>query len=187
MTEEDRQVITAFFERLRSQQVQRDPQAEALIVQLMNQYPETRYVVTQMAFFQEHALAEAQNRIRQLEWEAQQKQGGVFGGLFGGNRAGPPPVPMHAPGYRPGMFNNRGSGGGGFLATAAMTAVGVVGGMMLGNAIMSALGGGGDAQAATADAAAGANPEPAADPGWDAAPLDDGETDFGGGFDDEFL
>ena len=54
--------------------------------------------MTQLAFVQEHALAEAQNRIQRLEWELQQAQqaaqqaqeqqgaarGGFFSGLFGG-------------------------------------------------------------------------------------------------------
>ncbi len=89
-----------------------DRDADAQIGQLFQQYPEARYRITQLAFVQEHALVEAQNRIKRLEWENQQAQqalqqarqaapppgaqnsgGGFFSGLFGGNRqqSAPPP------------------------------------------------------------------------------------------------
>ncbi|WP_336761024.1 DUF2076 domain-containing protein [Asaia sp. VD9] len=87
-----------------------DQEADRWIGENFQKYPEARYRVTQMAVVQEVALAEAQNRIRQLEFQLQQAQsqlqqaqqqrpqggGGLFGGLFsgGGNRtqqAGPPP------------------------------------------------------------------------------------------------
>jgi hypothetical protein len=76
-----------------------DRDADAFIGQAFNQYPEARYRITQLAFVQEHALAEAQNRIQRLEWEVQQARqaaqqaqqagqkptgGGFFSGLFGG-------------------------------------------------------------------------------------------------------
>jgi hypothetical protein len=51
-----------------------DREADALIADLFNRYPEARYRVTQMAFVQEHALVEAQNRIARLQWELQQAQ-----------------------------------------------------------------------------------------------------------------
>ena len=90
-----------------------DPAADALIADLFTRYPEARYRITQLAFVQEHALAEAQNRIKRLEWEQQQAQqalqqaqaaaqraaqqpqssGGFLGGLFGGGRASAPPPP----------------------------------------------------------------------------------------------
>jgi hypothetical protein len=97
-----------------------DPEADALIAQLLQQYPEARYRLTQTAFVQEAALVEAQNRIRQLEWErdqarsqAQQVQaapaprqgGGFLGGLFGGGQQRPAPggMPPGGPqqGYTP--------------------------------------------------------------------------------------
>ena len=62
-----------------------DPEADALLKQLQDQYPEARYRLAQLAFVQEHALAEAQNRIAQLEWEAQSR--GQQGGLLGGRDA----------------------------------------------------------------------------------------------------
>ncbi len=79
-----------------------DNEADRFINEQFAQHPEARYRITQMAFVQEAALAEAQNRIRRLEWEVQQarsqqqdpsqnqQQGGApqsrgfFGNLFGG-------------------------------------------------------------------------------------------------------
>jgi uncharacterized protein len=87
-----------------------DREADSFIGQTFNQYPEARYRITQLAFVQEQALVEAQNRIQRLEWELQQAQraaqqaqqsgqrsgggGGFFSGLFGGGnrqqQSGPP-------------------------------------------------------------------------------------------------
>ncbi len=92
-----------------------DPEADAFIGQLFQQYPEARYRLTQTAFVQEAALVEAQNRIRQLEWERDQarsqaqaaqaapapRQGGGFlGGLFGGGQQRPAQGNI-PPGYAP--------------------------------------------------------------------------------------
>jgi len=86
-----------------------DRDADALIAQQFQQYPEARYRITQLAFVQEHALVEAQNRLKRLEWEVQQAQqaarqaqqsgqrsggGGFLSGLFGGGnrqQSAPPP------------------------------------------------------------------------------------------------
>lgn len=76
-----------------------DREADAFIAQQFQQYPEARYRITQTALVQEAAFAEAQNRIRRLEWELQQtqqaaqqasqqapqQQKGFFGSLFGGS------------------------------------------------------------------------------------------------------
>jgi len=105
-----------------------DREADALIGDLFTRYPDARYRITQMAFIQEHALAEAQNQISQLQWQIQnlrQQQaaapppqtspwgaaaaapaassGGLFGGLFGGRAqaAPPPPQPQYAPPPQP--------------------------------------------------------------------------------------
>ena len=137
-----------------------DREADALITDLFTRYPEARYRLTQTAFVQEAALVEAQNRIRQLEWEvenaqtqaqaAQQSRGGLFGGMFGGGARpqppmAPPPQPVYPPGYNPGMLQ-QGRGGSGFLGTALTTAAGVAGGMVLGNMLMGALSGHGGAR-----------------------------------------
>jgi uncharacterized protein len=93
-----------------------DPQADQHIHSLFQQLPEAPYRLTQLAFVQEHALAEAQNRIQRLEWELQQAQqaaeqqtqqppassgGGFFGSLFGG-RAQPAPQPGSGPAWNRG-------------------------------------------------------------------------------------
>ncbi len=90
-----------------------DPEADRLIGDLHNRFPEARYRMTQLAFVQEHALNEAQNRIQRLEWELQQAQqtaqqsqqqqqrgaggGGFFSGLFGGGPRNAPPPQQGAP------------------------------------------------------------------------------------------
>ncbi|MFZ4408905.1 MAG: DUF2076 domain-containing protein [Paracraurococcus sp.] len=147
-----------------------DREADALITDLFNRHPEARYRITQTAFVQEAALVEAQNRIRQLEWEvenarnqaqgAQQSRGGLFGGMFGGGggrpaQMAPPPQPVYPPGYNPGMFQ-QGRGGSGFLGTALTTAAGVAGGLVLGNMLMNAFSGhSGAAQAASFEGGSG--------------------------------
>jgi hypothetical protein len=231
MTDEERRIITSFVERVSgaagaaparpaspwgalggsAQPAQPplppvDPEADRLIADLMARHPEARYRLTQMAFVQEAALVEMQNRIQQLEWEAEnaRRQGqvaqnrGMLGGLFGGGSrpaAMPPrPQPQYPPGYNPAAMQR---GGSGFLGTAMMTAVGVAGGMMLGNALMSAFSGGGAAEAATAgdfgqDAVPTSSPwtdpasgnDAAAHGQDDAAAYDDGGHDDGG-YDEE--
>jgi len=187
MTNEERELISQFVARVNGAQAAQpsfggsvpatqrpalppvDPEADRLIGDLFNRYPEARYRMTQLAFVQEHALTEAQNRIQRLEWELQQAQqaqqqqrgtgGGFFSGLFGGgSRSAPPPQqgapawnqgaqpgyqqappPQYAPGYQPGMFQRSGSG---FLGSALTTAAGVAGGLVAGNALMSLFSGG---------------------------------------------
>lgn len=136
MTNEERDIISQFIARVGGAQAQSgfaagsvpatqqpalppvDRDADQFIAQKFQEYPEARYRITQLAFVQEHALVEAQNRIKRLEWELQQAQqavqqaqqqggqrsgssGGFFSGLFGGNRqqaGGPPPGgPQGAP------------------------------------------------------------------------------------------
>jgi len=130
-----------------------DPEADRFIADQFNTNPQARYRITQMAFVQEAALAEAQNRIKRLEYDLQQAQqqqaqggqrsGGLFGGLFGGGQSRPQPQPQYAPpppqavyppGYQPGMFSG---GGSGFLGSALTTAAGVAGGVLAADAITS--------------------------------------------------
>jgi hypothetical protein len=135
-----------------------DPEADRFIADQLQTYPEARYRITQMAFVQEAALAEAQNRIKRLEYDLQQAQAqaqarqggqsrGFFSGLFGGGQqapqgpayqqpqyAPPPPQANYPPGYQPGMFR---SGGSGFLGSALTTAAGVAGGVLAADAITS--------------------------------------------------
>jgi len=141
MTEEERRLITDFVTRVVEAGGEPiDPEADALLAELFARHPEARYRIAQMAFFQEHALAEANNRINQLEWQLERARntGGIFGGLFGGPRQTLPPPAMHAPGYRPGLFDR----GHGFIGTAGTTALAAMGGFLLGGAIASMLAGG---------------------------------------------
>ena len=173
MSAEDQKAIAEFFERMKKLDAQRDPEAERQINELMERNPETKYYITQMAFFLEHAQAELQNKVRELEWKLQNQQpasqpaggGGFLSNLFGGGggrNVMPPPAPIHAPGYRPGMFSG---GGGGFMSGALQTAAGVAGGMLLGNMLMSAFSPG-IAEAAPVDDAA-ADDASATDAGYE--------------------
>ena len=93
MTNEERDIITQFITRVSGAQQPAqpafggsvpatttpalppvDPEADRLIGDLFSRYPAARYRMTQLAFVQEHALAEAQNRIQRLEWQLQQAQ-----------------------------------------------------------------------------------------------------------------
>ena len=80
---------------------------------------------------------------------------------------------MHAPGYQPGMFQQ--GGGSSFLGSALTTAAGVAGGMVVGNMLMNAFSGHGNA-AQAANTGAGGTPwtnatSAPADSGWqDATP-----------------
>jgi len=106
-----------------------DRDADGLIGQLFQRYPEAPYRMTQLAFVQEQGLIQAQSHIAQLEAELQrtrqalqqaqqqpqpqqqQSGGGFFSNLFGGGRpqAAPPPNPgpwggqqaAPPPGYAP--------------------------------------------------------------------------------------
>lgn len=179
MNPQDRQAIDAVFSRLddvsRSGSP-RDAEAEQYIASQLSQRPGSAYYLAQTVLVQQQALEAAQQRLQQAERAApgavQQDDQGF--GRFGRSRpvgaSAAPAVPP--PNAAPSMgFGRSAGGGGGFLAGAAQTAVGVAGGMMLGS-LLGGMFGGNDAQAAPAEPA----PEPAADEG-DAA---DGGWDDGG-------
>jgi len=144
MTNEERDIITQFISRVSGARTPGqatfggsvpattspplppvDPEADRLISEQFRRYPEAPYRLTQLAFVQEQALTEAQNRIQRLEWEVQQARqqsqqqqnsgsgGGFFSGLFGGSRSAPPqqggPGPAWNQGQGPGPNYQQGA------------------------------------------------------------------------------
>lgn len=177
MDNQDRQVIEGLFARLSEVERQagpRDASAEAFIRERIAQQPGAPYFMAQTIVMQEYALQQAHQRIQELEQQqAARPAGGFLSGLFGGghNAARPagtvPQSPMPGAGAFPPVQHG---GGGGFLAGAAQTAMGVAGGMLLGNAIAGLFGGGGEAKAEEA------KPASAEEPAAESA------SDEGGGF-----
>jgi hypothetical protein len=156
MDHQDRQAIEQLFGKI--SQVERqstppDAQAAEFIRSQINQQPNAPYYMAQTIVVQEQALSAAQGRIQQLEQELASRPaggGGFLSSLFGGGQARPQPhqsyqpQPMQGmpPHMAPGMGGMApGRGGGGFLAGAAQTAMGVAGGVMLGNMLAGAFGG----------------------------------------------
>ena len=157
MDQNERQVIDGLFAKLRQvdqQAPRRDADAEAHIRQQVAAMPAAPYYMAQAMLVQEQALTNLQNRIQQLESEAKERQaggGGFLSGLFGGAQSNvaaprppavPGPIPQQyiqqgAPGASTGPWG-RPAMGGGFLAGAMQTAVGVAGGMLLADALTSA-------------------------------------------------
>jgi hypothetical protein len=182
MENQDRQIIQSLFTRLSDVEKQapaRDADAEAFIKERVGQQPAAPYFMAQTIVMQEYALQQAQQRIETLERQAQERPtgGGLFGSLFGGGQSGSravrPATPISPPpGAAMGAQQNR--GGGGFMAGAAQTAMGVAGGVLLGNAIAGMFGGNEATAAETAPEAT-----------EDAAPEDDGGGMFDGGFGDD--
>jgi uncharacterized protein len=166
MDHQDRQAIGQLFGKIAQVEGQAgapDAQAAEFIRSQINQQPNAPYYMAQTIVVQEHALSAAQGRIQQLEQELASRPaggGGFLSGLFGGGQSRPQPqqpyqpqpqhgIPPHmAPGMMGGMAQQR--GGGGFLAGAAQTAMGVAGGVMLGNMIAGAFSGGDETKAADA-------------------------------------
>ena len=116
MDSRDREAIEDLFERIARVEQRsgpRDRGAEALINAKIGQQPAAPYYMAQTILMQEKALNDAQARIEELEGR---------GDGAGARRSNAGPWD-NAPGY----------GGGGFLAGAAQTAMGVAGGVLLGN------------------------------------------------------
>jgi uncharacterized protein len=142
MESQERQIIQSLFTRLSDVEKQappRDADAEAFIKERVGQQPAAPYFMAQTIVMQEYALQQAQQRIEALERESQDRPagGGLFGGLFGGGQSGSRAVRSASPiSPPPGAgFGGQQHRGGGFLAGAAQTAMGVAGGVLLGNAI----------------------------------------------------
>ena len=126
LTREDRNAIDGLFHRVEAAERQsgpRDAEAEALIRQKIAAQPAAPYYLAQTVVVQQEALKEAERRIEELESRGRQvdQRRGPWDGPVDDNR--------RQPGY--------GYGGGGFLAGAAQTALGVAGGVLLGSMIGS--------------------------------------------------
>ncbi|MBK1663914.1 ABC transporter substrate-binding protein [Rhodospirillum rubrum] len=182
MNQTERDMIEGLFGKLRtveSQAPQRDSDAERFIAQRIAASPNAAYYMAQTILVQEQALKAANERLTEMERERETRpaaSGGFLSGLFGGNSQPQPPrraTPMGASyGGRsphPGAaFANAPQGG--FLAGAMQTAMGVAGGVLMGNAIMSLFSG---------DEAQAAEPAPEPAPEEDYA-TDDADFDDGG-------
>ncbi|MBK5969818.1 MULTISPECIES: DUF2076 domain-containing protein [Thiorhodovibrio] len=215
MNDQEREMIEGLFARLRQAETQsgpRDPQAEALVNQQMAEQPAAPYLLAQVVLVQEEGLRQLQQRVEQLEKDlaaqpSAAQAGGFLGGLFGGSApaaSAPPPPPKPSSPPKSSGWSNPGTAsarpgaafanapGGGFLAGAMQTAMGVGAGVLLGNALGGLF---------ASDHAEAATPEPAPDPlaadpvASDRAPADFAEapaeaeppeTDGGGLFDGFF-
>lgn len=186
MQSDDRSAIEGLFGRLAEVEARapsRDQGAEAYIHQRIAAQPAAPYYMAQTIVVQEQALAKAQARIAELEaGEAP--------------RVEQPAATRKGPwGAQQGQAPQQ--GGGGFLAGAAQTAMGVAGGVLIANAI-GGMFGGSAAEAAPGDVSADATAEAAPEAteaagGEDFAGDDFGGSDFadagedsGGGFLDMF-
>lgn len=182
MDHNDKAAIDGLFDRLRQAEAgsgPRDTAAETHIRDVIARQPAAPYYMAQAVLVQEQALQSLTARVDELERELAHRPaagGGFLGGLFGAPK--PTPTPAR-PGtgqsqqaMAQGMQPFRQAPQGSFLAGAMQTAVGVAGGMILGNILADMIMGGNDAQAA----------EPPVDP----APAEDVPAEEDAGFGDFF-
>jgi hypothetical protein len=181
--QQDREAIDGLFDRIEDvarNSASRDRDAEALIQQRLREFPPAPYYMAQTILIQEQALRQAQERIEQLEAQAQPR-GGFLGGLFGDDEPQRRPARSRGPWDRQQDFEDRRGQGGGFLAGAAQTALGVTGGVLLGSAIAGMLTGGAQAQEASPDSGADQGADDY-DAGGDGGDFGGGDFDIGGDF-----
>ncbi|MBB4572131.1 DUF2076 domain-containing protein [Rhizobium lentis] len=109
MSPEERQLLTALFDRVRTAQAQpRDREAEALVDQATREQPSATYYLAQAVIVQEKGLEAAANHIKELEERVRQfeagasehhqaEQGGGFlSSIFGNTQTQQPaPVPSN--------------------------------------------------------------------------------------------
>ncbi len=165
MNPQERDLLTNLVTRLRqSPPQQRDPEAEAMVNDLVRDKPDIAYVLAQTVLIQDYALHQAQSRIADLEKQlqgqpAQPQSGGFLAAIFGGSKPpAPQPQPQQyqqpqyqqppyqQPAYAPppsaGPWGQpQASGQPSFLRSAATTAAGVAGGALLFEGIESLMGG----------------------------------------------
>lgn len=180
---QDQQAIDSLFDRIEDvarTSAPRDGDAEVQIQRRLQNYPPAPYYMAQTILIQEQALRQAQERIEQLE-ASQRPAGGFLGGIFGGDEPQRQPARSRGPWDRQQQddFNRRGVGGG-FLAGAAQTALGVTGGVLLGSAIAGMFAGGANASEPAPDDSADNGADQDVDAGGD--DLGGGDFDFGGDF-----
>ena len=144
MDHNDQRAIEALFEKLAAVEriaLPRDPRAEAYIRDRIVSQPAAPYYMAQTIVVQEQALAAAEERLRELEQrEATERSGaGLFGNMFGERSRSSTRSAESVPRVgRP--ESSAAQAGSGFLAGAAQTALGVTGGVLLGNFIADLLG-----------------------------------------------
>jgi hypothetical protein len=158
--QQDRRAIEGLFQRIAGvaqRSGPRDLVAEAFIQAEIARQPSATYYMAQTILVQEQALNEAEKRIEELE-----------------NRRLRTPEPSRQP---TGPWGPAQGVGGGFLAGAAQTAMGVAGGVLLGNMLAGWF----TPDPASADTGAEANQfDGAADEqGADAGDLSGGDFDLG--------
>lgn len=169
MNSEEQSLIDGLFARLRDAEAQsapRDAQAEAQINRHLVQQPAAPYYMAQAMLIQEAAIKRLDQRVKELEAQAQQSRpssGGFLAGLFGGGQEQRPAQPQQRPdGWGQTRFSQPAGGsanyasnpndfrpaaappaaqaapqGGGFMRGALQTAAGVAGGVMVANALTS--------------------------------------------------
>lgn len=148
MDRHDRDAIRSLFARLANVERQappRDPEAEAFINEELAHQPHAPYYMAQTIVVQEQALNAAQARIEELEREAARgSRGGLAASIFGDRGQ-----PARSTGSVPRVGRSEQTAfqqmsppqaGIGFLAGAAQTAMGVAGGLLLGNMIAGMFG-----------------------------------------------
>ncbi len=171
MNSQERLLISQLFDRLRSAaNAPRDPEADAFIRSQISAQPYAPYAMAQTIIVQNQAIEAAQARIAELEAQLRgdagydrapprSALGGMGGGryderpmgapdLSGGQSSGPWAHQRQQP-----MQPQAAAGGGGFLAGAAQTALGVAGGVMLGS-MLGGMFGSSSAKAAESTSAA---------------------------------
>jgi hypothetical protein len=143
MDRNDRQIIDDLFAKLAEAErnaPERDREAEALIRGRLGRQPDAPYYMLQTIAVQQQALEALQERVNELE---QRGTGGFLGGLFGSAPAASRPANTHMPAQgahhsaRTSPWERPRQGG--FMAGAMQTAVGVAGGVLLGNALAGML------------------------------------------------
>lgn len=151
MTPQERSVLEGFLAQLAQVRgVNKDPEAERLIAQAVEQQPDATYLVVQRALLLGQALEQAKARIAALEQGEGRGQGFLDPNASGWGSPGPagyrgqpaPAAPQYAPAYAPAygapppgypVYGGPPPGGGfsSFLGQAAATAAGVAGGEFL--------------------------------------------------------